>query len=96
MDVAGTIVAQMGGFSRLRLMLGAKVMEIADGIGVKWPNKNRSRGNYFEVKLRSDDTYDFEFFSVQGGKKSVKKYERVYADDLIRIFQDQTGWVLRL
>jgi hypothetical protein len=97
--ISDTIVQQMGGFGRIKAMLGAKVMELSGGmgIGIRWPNKERSRGNYVEIRLEPSDTYTMEFFSVSGSsKKSVKKYEDVYFDSLVDIFEKQTGWFLSL
>lgn len=95
--VSDTIVAQMGGFGRLKAMLGAKVFELPNGIGIKWPNKERSRGNYVEIRLEPSDTYTMEFFNLSGSnKKSVKKYEDIYFDSLVEVFERQTGWFLSL
>jgi len=98
-DVANTIAAQMGGIGKIRMMLGAKqVMAIDNGLAIKWPNKDSSKGNYVEIKLDPSDTYNMEFFWVRGtaGKKSLKKFTMVYAEDLKRIFRDWTGWALSL
>lgn len=97
-EVADTIAAQMGGIGRIRMMLGAKkIVALDNGLAIQWPNKERSKGNYVEVTLRPDDTYDMEFFNVTGAKKkSVKKYEMIYADQLTGLFRDWTGWALRL
>lgn len=97
--ISDTIVQQMGGFGRIKAMLGAKVMELSGGmgIGIRWPNKERSRGNYVEIRLEPSDTYTMEFFNVSGSsKKSVKKYDDVYFDSLVDIFEKQTGWFLSL
>ncbi len=98
-DVADTIAKQMGGVGRIRLMLGrtTKVMALENGLSIKWPNKERSRGNYVEVVLRPDDTYDMTFFNLSGAsKKEVKKYEMIYFDQLTKLFRDHTGWALTL
>lgn len=95
--VSDTIVQQMGGFGRIKVMLGAKVFELPNGIGIKWPNKQRAKGNYVEIRLEPSDTYTMEFFNVSGSsKKSVKKYEDVYFDSLVEIFEKQTGWFLSI
>jgi hypothetical protein len=97
-EVADTIAAQMGGIGRIRMMLGAKkIVALDNGLAITWPNKERSKGNHVEITLRADDTYDMEFFNVaKGGKKSTKKYEMIYADQLTGLFRDWTGWALRL
>jgi hypothetical protein len=96
-QIAKTIAEQMGGMGRLRAMLGAQLTAISKGLAIKWPNKKRSKGNYVEITLRGDDTYDMEFFNVAGYKKKpVKKYRGIYFDQLVPIFEKQTGWYLRL
>lgn len=96
-QIATTIAEQMGGMRRLKAFLGAQLMAIPRGLGIKWPNRQRSRGNYLEVTLRGDDTYDMEFFNLSGmDKKTVKKYSGVYFDQLVDIFEKQTGWYLRI
>lgn len=96
-DVSDVIAQQMGGAGRIKAMLGGSVMAISKGLAIKWPSKERSKGNYAEVTLRPDDTYDMEFFNVSGAKKkSVKKYEMIYADGLISTFEKQTGMYLKL
>jgi hypothetical protein len=73
------------------------VVALPNGLSIKWPNKERSKGNYVEITLRPDDTYDMEFFNVTGAKKkSTKKYEMIYADQLTGLFRDWTGWALKL
>ena len=97
-QVAKTILAQMGGQRRLMAMLGAKnFVTSSNSVSFKWPNKQRSKGNSIKVSLRGDDTYDVEFFNVtRSAAKSVKKHSGVYAEDLVSIFERQTGWYLRL
>jgi hypothetical protein len=95
--IGKTILDQMGG-RRMLMMIGAsQVIDLAKGIGIKWPNRQRSKGNYVTVTLRGDDTYDMEFFNVSlRGKKSVKKHSGVYADQLVELFEGQTGWYMRM
>jgi hypothetical protein len=93
-QVAKTILDQFGGKMALVLIGGkAKVVENGQGIGIKWPNKQRSKGNYVEIVLKPDDTYEMTFFN---GTKKVKSYDGVYADQLQDIFEKQTGWYLTM
>jgi hypothetical protein len=93
-DVAATILKQMGGFGRLKAMIGAKnFSKTADSLTFQWPSKQRSTGNALKVTLKGDDTYDMEFFN---GPKSVKKYDGVYNDQLKSIFEKQTGLYLTM
>lgn len=96
-NVATTILAQMGG--RVGAMLGAtSIVNLGDGVSIRWPNRQRSKGNVVEIKLKGDDTYRMEFinFSMRGGRKPVQTFDGVYADQLIPLFEGQTGWYLTL
>lgn len=93
-DVANIILKQMGGFGRLKMMIGAKNFSKTDNsVTFQWPSKQRSTGNALKVTLKGDDTYDMEFFN---GPKSVKKYDGVYNDQLKSIFEKQTGLYLTM
>lgn len=95
--VGDIIVKQMGGGNRIRAMLGAKIYDKGDGVGIAWPSRQRSKGNYVEITLRPDDTYDMAFFNVSSaGRKPVKTYSGIYADALIPTFERQTGYALHL
>lgn len=96
-DVGRVILDQMGGAGRLRAMLGARMTLIPHGVQILWPNKQRTRGNMVEIILQSNDTYDMTFYNASSaGKKLVKKHDNVYFDQLIELFERQTGWFLRL
>tara|TARA_Y100000310_G_C20687215_1_gene819840 strand:+ start:1283 stop:3055 length:1773 start_codon:yes stop_codon:yes gene_type:complete len=96
--VAKTILDQMGGQRRLQMMIGAnKFIDLGKGIGIKWPNKQRSKGNYVEIKLTGRDLYDMTFYNVSTrGKKKVKEHRDLYFDMLVPVFEKQTGWYLRM
>lgn len=96
--VGKTILQQMGGPGRLAAMLGVKHFAwLPNGVQFKWPNKERAKGNAVRITLRPDDTYDMEFITVSGtSMKPVKKYEGVYNDQLIELFEKWTGWYLSI
>lgn len=96
-DVGKTILEQMGG-RRLAGMLGVrKFIGIKDGLAFQWPNKTRSKGNYVEIVLTPKDLYNMTFFNLsRAGKKLVKKYTDLYAEDLNSTFEHQTGWKTRM
>jgi len=97
-EVAQIILDQMGGVRRLQAMLGAKdFLYDAKSVQFKWPNRQRSKGNHVKVTLRGDDTYDVVFSNVGGlNFKTVKEYHGIYADQLVELFERQTGYRLRL
>jgi hypothetical protein len=101
-EVGRIIFEQFGGRQAMAMIGGqATLLNLPHygegGLGIKWPNKQRSKGNYVEILLRPDDTYDMTFYNLTiRAKKPVKKFEGVYAEDLRRLFEDQTGWYLSL
>ena len=96
--VAKTILDQMGGMRRLMMMIGARDFVYGPkSIAFRWPNKQRSKGNMLKVTLRGDDTYKVEFLNVaKYNVKVVKKHEGIHAEDLVDLFERQTGWYLRM
>ena len=99
----GKIIFEQFGGGRAMAMIGGRAMLLntedygLGGLGVKWPNRQRSKGNYVEIILRPDDTYDMTFYNLTTrAKKPVKTYEGIYADQLRPLFEKQTGWYLSL
>jgi hypothetical protein len=96
-DVGKIILEQMGGYGRLKAMIGAQVAFIHNGVAIQWPSKQRSKGNRVEIVLQPSDTYEMTFYNVSGAsKKPVKKYDDIYNDQLIELFEHQTGYYLHL
>lgn len=97
-EIGQTILQQMGGVGRLRAMIGANTfIAHPDGISFKFPNQKSSRGNYVKVTLTPDDLYDMEFSKiVKYQAKPVKRYSGLTFDQLIPVFQKQTGLRLHL
>lgn len=96
-DVGKTILAQMGGAGRIKAMTGANFSFTPDGVIIQWPSRQRSRGNVVEIELKPDDTYELRFLNVSTmGRKPVKTYDGVYFDQLVSIFEKQTGLYLKL
>lgn len=96
-EVAQTILNQMGG-NRVLAMLGVKrLVDLRNGIGIGWPNRQRSKGNYVEIVLNGRDLYDMTFYNLSTrGKKKVKEFKDLYNDSLADTFEGQTGWYLRM
>jgi len=95
--VAQTILDQMGG-NRVLAMLGVnRLVDLRNGIGIGWPNRQRSKGNYVEIMLNGKDLYDMTFYNLSmRGKKKVKEFKDLYNDSLADTFEGQTGWYLRM
>ena len=109
-SVAGTILRQLGGKNKLVAMIGARDIFSDDGgkaLVFKFPNRKKSAPNYVKIKLSASDTYDIEFGRTGMKKdpdfpikvpsyKKLKTMTDVYADDLIDVFERETGLYLRL
>ena len=98
-QIAKTILDQMGGMRRLQSMIGARnFVHDSNSVSFKWPSRQGAKkGNYLKITLRGDDTYDMEFMHLHNYRtKTVQKYEGVYAEDLSRLFVEQTGLLLRI
>lgn len=100
-QVAKTILKQLGGAGKIYAMLGKKTQLVSypNALSMKFANRKTSKGNYVKVTLRPDDTYDMEFSSVTKGGLKVKKvkiYSGVMFDQLIPLFEKQTGLRIRL
>lgn len=91
MDVANTILAQLGG-RRFIAMTGAKNLGgEAKSLSFKIP-KAKNGISYVKITLDPDDTYTVQFLKIYGRKvTTVAEYSNVYADQLRNLFESNTG-----
>ena len=92
LQVAQTILEHLGG-NRFRVMTGAHILTaIENGLKFKLGKFPGVRINAVRIVLNGSDLYDLEFSRIWGNKiESIKKIEDVYAEDLQRVFTDETG-----
>lgn len=92
-EIANTILVQMGGAGRIRAMVGAKTfVTIENGVRFYFPNRERTRGNCVEIVLAGDDTYTVSFWNTS--KKAARlsrKFDGIYCDQIKGCFEKQTG-----
>jgi hypothetical protein len=88
--IASNIIMQLGGFSRLQIMLGAyNFVDLKNGVSFKIKN---ARSNYIKITLNEKDLYDIEIGRIRGTTyKVIYKQEDVYAVDLKYIIENKTG-----
>jgi len=88
--IASNIIMQLGGFSRLQIMLGAyNFVDLKNGVSFKIKN---ARSNYIKITLNEKDLYDIEIGRIRGTTyKVIYKQEDVYAADLKYIIENKTG-----
>jgi hypothetical protein len=94
-QIAKTILMQLGGSNRLQVFTGAYNF-VAVPYGVSFRIKNR-KVNYVKIVLNAMDTYDVEFGLIRGANyKVVKELNGIYNDQLVEVFTRYTGMALRL
>ena len=93
MQIAQTILAQLGG-NRFIAMTGAKnLVDIGNGLQFKLPaNFAKSGINLVSVKLEPSDTYTVDFFKFRGlNLTPIESASHVFADELRGLFTATTG-----
>ncbi len=98
LEVANTIIEQLGGFGRLRAMVGAFNL-VGDATSVTLRFKGSRKTNMLKVTLNSTDTYTVEFLKYSPSKckaTTVKKTSMVYCDMLVSLFENTTGLYLTI
>lgn len=88
--IASNIIMQLGGFSRLQVMLGAyNFVDLKNGLSFKIKNP---KANYIKIILNAKDLYDIEIGRIRGTTyKVVHSQEDVYAVDLRKVIEKHTG-----
>ena len=92
-----TIINQLGG-NKFQTMTGAN-MFVATENGIQFSFKGCKTANKCRITLRSDDTYNVEFFKLnrkEGTCPLTKEIEMVYAENLQNVFESATGLYVTL
>ena len=97
-EVAKTIIAQMGGFGKLKAMVGANNIVSIDK-GVMFSFKGSKVANKVVIDLTPMDLYDVKFYkinmkNIDTSMIPVDVIEGAYFDMLISIFEKTTGLYL--
>lgn len=93
MNVAETILSQLGGSGRIRAMVGAHTL-VNEGDALSFQIKARAQNGIKKIKIRlaPSDTYVVSFMTVRKGDvKVVSEVEDVYVDSLKRVLETTTG-----
>ncbi len=98
MEIARTIIAQMGGQGRLKAMVGATNF-VSTNRGVMFSFKGSKIANKIDISLTSLDLYDIKFYKINMRNLAdsiipVEEVEGVYNDMLVEIFEKTTGLYL--
>lgn len=89
---AALIIKQLGG-NKFIAMTGAKNFGFDKNSLTFKIGRNSGKCNHVRITINfGQDLYEMEFLSVRNYKvKVVKKFERVFADKLVEIFEQTTG-----
>tara|TARA_R110000751_G_scaffold12892_6_gene44095 strand:- start:429 stop:746 length:318 start_codon:yes stop_codon:yes gene_type:complete len=96
LEIANTILSQLGGAKRLAMMTGSKsFVALESGVSFKL-GKGASNGiNHVRVELTADDLYTVTFLRVWGTKVTTKSQTvGAYSDMLVSLFESATGFFL--
>ena len=93
-SIAKIILDQLGGQRKLILMTGAyHFMAYKDGVGFKIKNR---KVNYIQIVLNAKDLYNVTFSKTfKETLKKVSYHEDIYFDELIPLFEKQTGMYIK-
>lgn len=95
MQIAETIIQQLGGAGRLRAMVGAyNFIAIKNGVSFRIKNQ---RANFIKITLNGKDLYDLEIGRIRGTTyKVVHEANDLYYDMLKPAIEKATGMYLSL
>ncbi len=95
--IAQAILTQLGGPSRLGIMIGAKLFtDTGSGATFRFAG-NPKVGNHVRIEVDATDTYHVTFHFIRGTNFRVtREYTGIYADGLRAIFEQHTGLYLSL
>jgi hypothetical protein len=96
MEIAKTIIEQLGGTGRLSVMIGANAF-VADTNNVMFGFKGCRKFNKIRITLNGLDLYDVELMKYSPSKLEITKtetVENVYADQMKELIEDRTGLFL--
>jgi hypothetical protein len=96
-EIAKTIVAQLGGFSLLKLLLGTRQLVFNDR-GIRFDIQGCAKINNVQIDYDAGmDLYKMKFFHLSERKASlnlVAEYDDIYADQLCDMIESETGLFL--
>jgi hypothetical protein len=97
-EIAQTILSQIGGQRRLVLMTGAKhFVAIESGLQFKIGGGAKGGINCVRITLTPMDEYKVEFLRLRGATcKTVAEHGEAHAEDLVTLFEKETGFTLAI
>lgn len=97
-NIAETILLQLGGADRLAVMIGAShFVNRGRALSFRFSGA-RERGNYIEIALANDDTYEIKakWMTRNYDVLDVRSTSGIHAAQLIECVESITGQAIRL
>jgi len=96
--VANEIIRQLGGYGKLKSMIGANNF-VYDEKSVSFDFKGCKKINKIKIELTPLDLYDLTFFKWMPRKcelVEVEKFDGCYNDNIKELIEEETGLYLSL
>lgn len=94
-QIAAEILRQLGG-QQFAALTGARCFAIEKGLHVKF--KGSRKADILQIRLNGGDLYDLEFYKLKKvdgndflSRVLVEKFEDVYCDQLVLLFESVTN-----
>ena len=96
MNTAEIILQQLGGSGRLGAMVGANNFATS-GPDLQFRIKGSRKINHIKIELNSMDLYDITFSKLgRVDFKTVSQLDSIYAEDMKRLIESETGLYLSM
>ena len=96
MQVAQTILSQLGGNKFIAMTGASNLGGTENSLSFKI-GKNSKKVTHVRIELNANDLYDVKFFNIRGTNiKTVSEFEDVYSENLVELFESETGLFTKL
>ena len=99
MSIAATILTQIGGANRLKMMVGAHSFVGGErDLTFQFARKSpRNQIKYVKIILTPDDVYNVKFYQYKNSQAiEILEVSGIFAEDLKSIIERETGLALSL
>ncbi len=97
LEVAKEVLRQIGGNMAIRMIGAYNLVGDANSLSFRFKATAKLSMNFCKITLTPMDLYDFELGRVRAGKYTqVYQVSGTYEDQLVKIFEQETGLCLSL
>lgn len=93
-QIVKTILVQFGGNMAMAMIGGKPTIKDEYTLVIQWKCQAENKAKLVEIHLTPMDEYEVTFYTLSG--KEISKFDGVYAEDLQRLFEEQTKLYLHL